>query len=206
MGINRKFLYDEIRNKLFPDGLEQHQVDGTEAILDKWEGKHAGDDDRWLAYILATAFHESAHTMQPVRETLASSDSQAVARLDSAWHGGKLSWVSKPYWQPDAKGLSWFGRGLIQITHKSNYQKLATAIGNPKLATDPDEALKMDVAIDIMFTGMMDGLFTGKKLAQYFDKNSDDWVNARRIVNGLDRADKIASYGRAYYAAISYTI
>ena len=35
MSINRKFLFDEIRGKLFPDGLQQHQVDGVEAILDE---------------------------------------------------------------------------------------------------------------------------------------------------------------------------
>lgn len=206
MSINRKFLYDEIRGKLFPEGLQQHQVEGTEAILDHWEAKYSGNDDRWLAYILATAYHESAHTMQPVRETLAGTDAQAAARLENAWDAGKLSWVSKPYWRPDPKGISWFGRGLVQITHQNNYQKLAKAIGNANLATDPSEALKMDVAIEIMFVGMEQGLFTNKKLADYFDKDDQDWINARRIVNGLDRAEKIGSYGRAFYAAISYTI
>ena len=206
MSINRKFLYDEIRGKLFPDGLQQHQVDGIEAILDEWENKYSGNDDRWLAYILATAYHESAYTMQPVRETLAASDTQASARLENAWDAGKLSWVSKPYWRPDGDGKAWFGRGLVQITFKDNYKKLGTAIGNAKLATDPSEALKMDVAIDIMFVGMEKGLFTGKKLADYFDKNEQDWVNARRIVNGLDRADKIAGHAKAFYAAISYTL
>jgi hypothetical protein len=206
MSINRKFLFDEIRGKLFPDGLQQHQVEGIEAILDRWEAKYSGSDDRWLAYILATAYHESARTMQPVRETLAGTDAQAVARLENAWDDGKLSWVSKPYWRPDSDGLSWFGRGLVQITHQNNYRKLAEATGNANLATDPSEALKMSVAIDIMFVGMEKGLFTGKKLADYFDKDDQDWINARRIINGLDRAEKIGGYGRAFYAAISYTI
>lgn len=206
MSINRKFFFDEIRGKLFPDGLQQHQVEGIEAILDEWEKKYSGNDDRWLAYILATAFHESAHTMQPVRETLAGSDAQASARLENAWDAGKLSWVSKPYWRPDGDGHAWFGRGLVQITFKDNYKKLGAAIGNAKLGTDPSEALKMDVAIDVMFIGMEKGLFTGKKLGDYFDKNEQDWVNARRIVNGLDRAEKIAGYARAFYAAISYTL
>ena len=53
---------------------------------------------------------------------------------------------------------------------------------------------------------MEKGLFTGKKLADYFDKNEQDWINARRIVNGLDRAEKIAGYAKAFYAAISYTM
>jgi hypothetical protein len=205
MTINRKFFFDHIREALFPDGLEQHQVDGIEAILDAWEPAHAGDDDRWLAYILATAYHESAHTMQPVRETLAHSDAQAVARLDNAWHSGKLSYVKQPYWRPDSAGKSWFGRGLVQITFQKNYAALGKAIGEPNLGTDPDLALEMDVALKIMFTGMYDGLFTGKKLKDYFNKSEEDWVEARRIVNGLDRATLIAGYGKTFYAALSYT-
>lgn len=206
MSINRKFFFDEIRGRLFPDGLQKHQVEGVEAILDEWESRHAGDDDRWLAYILATAYHESAYTMQPVRETLAGSDAQAIARLQNAWEDGKLSWVKEPYWKVDAAGNSWFGRGLVQITHEDNYRRLAEAIGNERLATDPAEALKMDVAIDILFVGMEQGLFTKKRLADYFDEDEQDWVNARRIVNGLDRAEKIAGHARAFYAGISYTI
>jgi hypothetical protein len=205
MTINRKFFFDHIREPLFPDGLQQHQVDGIEAILGEWEPAHAADDDRWLAYILATAYHESAHTMQPVRETLASSDAQAVARLDSAWHSGKLSWVSTPYWQPDPSGKSWFGRGLVQITFQKNYAKLGKAIGEPKLGTDPDLALDMGVAIKVMFVGMYQGLFTGRKLSDYFNKAEEDWIEARRIVNGLDRAKPIAGYAKTFYAAISYT-
>ncbi|MDB5524874.1 MAG: putative chitinase [Rhizobium sp.] len=205
MPINRKFLFNEIREKLFPSGLQQHQVDGIDAILNEWESKSAAKDDRWLAYMLATAYHESARTMQPVRETLANTNDQAIARLDNAWNKGKLSWVSKPYWRKDANGDAWFGRGLVQITHKANYTKLATATGHKGLATDPDEALKMDVALDIMFAGMEQGLFAGKKLSDYFNGAVEDWVNARRIINGLDRADDVASYGRSFYAAISYT-
>ena len=48
--------------------------------------------------------------------------------------------------------------------------------------------------------------FTGNKLVDYFKGPKADWVNARRIVNGLDRADAIAGYSRAYYAALSYTV
>ena len=205
MSINREFFFDQIRTGLFPHGLRQEQVDGIDAILNEWEALHASKDDRWLAYMLATALHETAHTMQPVRETLANTDAEAIARLDRAWANGKLPWVSKPYWRRDANGDAWYGRGLVQLTHKANYQALAGAIKHGTLATVPDEALKFGVAMDIMFVGMERGLFTGKKLADYFSKTAADWVNARRIINGLDRADLIAGYGKAFYAAISYT-
>ena len=52
---------------------------------------------------------------------------------------------------------------------------------------------------------MTKGIFTGKKFADYFSPQKEDWVNARRIVNGLDKANSIADYGKRYYAAISYT-
>lgn len=205
MGFNRDFFFDHIREKLYPDGLSSAQLAGHEAVLDAWEKDNARRDDRWLAYILATAYHESAYTMQPVRETLANSDEQAAARLEAAWDAGKLSWVKTPYWRKDADGKYWFGRGLVQITFKANYQTLGDAIG-VDLVANPDLALDLDVAIRVLFYGMLHGSFTGHKLGDYFNKTKHDWVNARRIVNGLDRADRIAGYGKAYYAALSYTV
>jgi putative chitinase len=56
-----------------------------------------------------------------------------------------------------------------------------------------------------MFTGMMDGSFTGKKLSDYFNPTTASWTSARRIINGLDKAQLIASYGSRYYASLSYT-
>jgi hypothetical protein len=69
----------------------------------------------------------------------------------------------------------------------------------------PDLALELDNATNIMFMGMTKGLFTGKSLANYFNQTTDDWVNARKIINGLDKAQAIAMYGHNFYSAISYT-
>jgi hypothetical protein len=66
-------------------------------------------------------------------------------------------------------------------------------------------ALEVGNATKIMFTGMMDGDFTGKKLGNYFNKTTEDWVHARKIINGLDKANLVAGYAKLYYAAISYT-
>jgi hypothetical protein len=52
---------------------------------------------------------------------------------------------------------------------------------------------------------MTRGTFTGKKFSDYFAADADDWINARRIINGKDKANLIAGYGKQYYAAISYT-
>lgn len=63
----------------------------------------------------------------------------------------------------------------------------------------------MRYAIPIMFIGMKEGIFTGKKFADYFSPTKEDWVSARRIINGLDKANTIAGHAKKYYGAISYT-
>ena len=65
--IDRKEFYSQIRATLVKGGLSQPQVDGFEAILDEWE-KRRLTDLRWLAYIMATAWHETAQRMQPIEE------------------------------------------------------------------------------------------------------------------------------------------
>jgi predicted chitinase len=204
MTINRKFFFSQVREHLFGGRMTVPQVGGMTAILDHWENGYAAKDDRWLAYMLATVFHETGRRMQPVRETYADSDEQAISRLDAAFRNGRLPWVSAPYWNKDANGQSWYGRGLVQITHRANYVKLGNAIG-VNLTANPDRTLDMDVSVKIMFVGMEKGLFTAKKLADYFHPEREDWRQARRIINGLDKAELIAGYGRLFYAAISHT-
>jgi hypothetical protein len=169
-------------------------VDGINAILKATEGRKRSH----AAYLLATAWHETARTMQPVRETLAGSDAQAVARLDRAWKAGKLKQVKVPYWRFDDTGRTWLGRGYVQLTHKDNYRKAAALVGVDLLG-NPSLALRADIAARILVEGCEVGLFTGKKLADYLP---GDYVNARKIVNGLDKAFEIARVAEAWEAAL----
>jgi len=148
------------------------------------------------AYVLATAYHETAHTMEPVRETLATTDTQAIARLDRAWDRGQLPWVSKPYWKD-----GWFGRGYVQLTHKANYERAGRELG-ADLVSDPARVMEPQIAADILVRGSLDGWFTGRKLADYITLNASDYVGARRIINGTDRARAIAEHARDYEAAL----
>lgn len=141
-----------------------------------------------LAYILATAYHETAHTMRPVRETLATSDKQAIARLDAAYAKGQLKWVKTPYWRD-----GWFGRGYVQITHKDNYDKMGVT---------KQTALQRDEATRVLLDGMLEGKFTGHRLDKYVTLKKSDFVGARRVVNGSDRAKDIADLAREYDAAL----
>ncbi|SCB60718.1 hypothetical protein GA0061105_112106 [Rhizobium aethiopicum] len=199
--MDRIFFFDAVRQELFKGELTQPQVVGMTAIVDAWEKRFAQADRRWLAYILATAYHETAYTMQPVRETLAESDMRAVEILESAFAAGRLSWVKTPYWRADEDGRCWLGRGLVQLTHKRNYEAMSVLTGID-LVADPDRAMEMEAAVTILIEGMLQGSFTGHKLADHLNETTEDWVNARRIVNGTDRAEKLAGYARAFNAAM----
>jgi hypothetical protein len=153
------------------------------------------------AYVLGTAKHETAGTMKPVRETLAKSDAGAMAALTKAWKSGRLSWVKKDYWSS-----GFFGRGYVQLTYEANYRFAGEQLGIG-LATRPSLALEPDVAAEIIVVGMRDGWFAGDKagrhkLSRYITRDKSDFVAARRIVNGTDRADLVAGYARNYDALL----
>ena len=66
--IDRENFFSAVRDAVFGGNLGQSQVDGLDFILDSWEGDGADKDERWLAYVLATAHHETARKMQPIHE------------------------------------------------------------------------------------------------------------------------------------------
>ncbi|WP_292229345.1 glycoside hydrolase family 19 protein [Brevundimonas sp.] len=184
-------LFAFLRNAPFGGRLTKDQVQGVERLIAAWD-EHGVDDDRQLAYLLATDFRETGGRMQPVRETFATSGAQAIRRLDAAYASGALK-VSKPYWRD-----GWFGRGDVQVTHKQNYHRMSTALGldliaNPGLLLDPEISARSIVV------GMRQGLFApGHDLDRYFNATTEDPEGARRIVNGTDKASLIAGYYRNF--------
>ena len=61
MHFDRDIYFANVREELFFGALTQEQVDGQGIILGLWEGQYTGSpmtDIRWLAYILATVYHE----------------------------------------------------------------------------------------------------------------------------------------------------
>ncbi len=178
--FDRPRFFAAVRTPLFGT-LASSQADGCEAILAEAERRGLADT-RALAYMLATVFWETARTMQPVRE---------IGR-------GR----GKPYGTADPHtSHAYYGRGLVQLTWKANYAALGAVCGLD-LVAQPDLALRLAPATAILFEGMGRGLFTGKKLADYFHPDTADWVGARRIVNGQDRAEAIAGYARRFDAAL----
>lgn len=208
--MNRAAFYAGVRHRtsgIFGTSLSQAQVAGLESILD--EAERRGAPLRHLAYVLATAYHETGGQMQPVKETVYASakdrnpsDDVVISRLEAAWKAGNLGSVKTPYWRKDAEGKSWFGRGLVQITHRANYAKLGLLIG-VDLVKNPAKALELSTAVQILMTGMEVGSFTGKALDDYISDSRADYEGARRIINGTDKAATIANYARAFEKALT---
>lgn len=126
-----------------------------------------------LAYVLATTYHESGHTMKPVREM-----------------GGETYLKSKKYYP-------YVGMGYVQLTWRKNYEFVSKKLGIDFVA-NPRLLLDSKYAVPILVSGMKEGWFTGKKLSDYITLQKSDFVNARRIINGIDKADLIASYATEY--------
>lgn len=179
--MDRSKFFAGARADVFGRRVSQKQVDGTEAILA--EAERRGVPLKHLAYILATAYHETAATMQPIRE---------YGRGKGRAYGKPVGPFSQVY----------YGRGFVQLTWLDNYDKAGRAFG-VDLVKEPDRALEPVLAANIMFTGMAEGWFTTKKLAHYINDQKTDYVGARRIVNGTDRAQKIAGYARSFEAALT---
>jgi len=187
--MRRDVFFNAVRSKPFGGSLSDNQVKGMSAILDEWDRRRVMNDPRWLAYMLATTYHETARTMQPIRE-------KGGASYFKRYEGRKDLGNTSP-----GDGIKFHGRGLIQITGKANYVRASKKLGVDFVA-DPDRVMEPKHAATIMFAGMMEGWFTGKKLGDYFRDGKADWKQARRIINALDKADTIAGYGKAFYVAL----
>ena len=183
--MNRTVFFNEVRRTLFKGKLKQSQVDGINFILDQWN-ETGFTDIRWLAYALATTFHETAFTMQPIRE----------------FGRGR----GKKYGRRDPEtGQVYYGRGFVQLTWRDNFEKASRALGID-FVRNPDLVMQPENAAFIMFQGMADGWFTGHEFADHINAGKRDYYNARRIINGTDKAGTIAGYALKFEAALDKAI
>jgi len=188
--IDREVFFSEVRETLFGGSLTQGQVDGMNATLDVWVILRL-TDLRWLAYILGTTYHEVGKLMLPVREGFKTYDKDARKVV-----------ASREYGKEDAvSGEVYYGRGNVQLTWADNYRTMGSLLGVDLFAA-PDIVLGRWSANFVQAIGMTRGMFTGKKLDDYFNETTEDWVNARRIVNGTDRAETIAGYAKKFHTAL----
>jgi hypothetical protein len=177
MPYDRKHFFDTVRKDLF---------NGMNYLLETWERhfeqNNPNDGTMWLAYALATFYHETAYTMQPIEEY------------------GKGA--GKSYGQPVAPhNVAYYGRGHVQLTWDTNYkngqQYLKDRYGvHANIYPEPHLMLHASTSALVSYDGMIHGWFTGVGLPKYLSKAKgiEDPINARRIVNGTDKASTIANY------------
>ncbi|MVA91628.1 hypothetical protein GOZ80_06280 [Agrobacterium vitis] len=194
--MDRAKFFAAVRISLFSGKLSDPQVKGMDAILDEWVAQGL-TDIRWLAYMLATAYHETAQTMQPITE-------YGGRKYFEKYDTGTLAKQLGNTPAADGDGFFYRGRGYPQLTGAANYRNADKKLGlGGQLIANPDLALQPDIASKIMVLGMTEGWFTGRKLSDYFTPSSSDWVNARKIINRLDRAQDIAGYAKAFNSALA---
>lgn len=178
--LSTAFFYT-VRTQLFHGKLTQSQVDGMTAL-------HAasllctGLIPDQLAYFMATAYHETNQTMQPIREI-------------GQGRGHPYGLPAGPY------QLCYYGRDFVQTTWYANYLKLEQMTGlpltkNPDLLLDPKNSALADIK------AMMAGMYTTRKLSTYVNATMVDFVNARRVINGTDCANAIAVYANIFSGAL----
>jgi hypothetical protein len=172
-------FYSNVRRITGP--LDQQQVDTIEGLLKAAAHWPIG----WLAYGLATAWHEAR--LKPIEE----------------WGKGK----GRPYSKPGKYGQSQHGRGLVQLTWDRNYEWADKECcgGDGSLLKDFNRALEPEIATMILVRGMEQGAFTGKKLADYIGTRGTHkaFVVARRIINGTDKAALIAGLAEQFQDALT---
>lgn len=172
-------------------GLDQEQVDGFNVLLQAMGA--ASWPVAWVAYGLATAWHETNRSMQPVEEAYYLAGK--VKDLD-AWRRDHL-----------IRYYPWHGRGYVQLTWERNYRNADKECGlNGALIEDRSLAMRPDIAAKIMVRGMEHGWFSGKKLADYLPgygpASIEAYTRARPIINAMDKALEIATRAEWFEAAL----
>lgn len=131
-------------------------------------------DRRQLAYILATVRHETAHTYKPIDE-----------------YGGERTRYA-PYW----------GRGYVQLTWLDNYRNYSRLLGK-NLVSRPELVKEPFTAAFILVHGFRTGAFTGMAIGSYISPVRCDYINARRVINSVDKAALIAGYATQWLQELS---
>lgn len=208
--MNREAFFAALRRResgVFGTSLSQRQVDGLERLLDVWFGYYAATGSaEELAYDLGTSYHETAHTMQPIKERGRRS---YFSKYEPGTRLGRVLGNTRP-----GDGYRFRGEGDVQNTGRRNARFSSRRL-NETFGLDVDFEKNPDLRGDpvysahCLFLGNREGWWTGKDIDDYIDgvDESDaedlrEYRNARRIVNGTDKAGTIAGYALAFEKAL----
>ena len=175
--INRKIFFEQYKNMLDPNRkLDAKEVSAIDEFLDYVDANIGKLQMNQWAYFFATVFHETNAAFLPVREAY---------------------WLSEDWRKKNLRYYPYYGRGAVQITWFKNYQYYSKTMG-VDFVNYPDLMLVPKYSFRASLDGFINGIFTGKKISDYVNKDKADYVNARRVINGLDDANLIASYARLF--------
>jgi predicted chitinase len=195
--FDREAFFDACRSGVMGPMLDGDEVSGAGAIIDAMQGAPLA----WCAYALATAWHETAHSMQPRKEI--GGPSYYTRMYDI--RGDRAPLARSMGNTAPGDGAQYCGRGYVQLTWKCNYERAAKETGYP-LVGNPDLAMRRDIAALIMRKGMEEGWFTGKCFRHFLPTKGiamrEQYVQARRIINGADKAALIAQYALGFQSAL----
>jgi hypothetical protein len=183
MKFNKDTFFDKFRpfykQKTGKRTLAEQTVGAVDFLLDQFSNTPAWKDIRQVAYAFATIAHETAWTFMPIMEYRAKAGTKGRANQDRYWLSG------------------FQGRGYVQLTWERNYKKATEKLG-VDFVHNPALALRQDLAFKILTFGMQEGWFTGKKLSDYINAHEKEYKEARRVINGQDKAPLIASYAESF--------
>ena len=197
MTFDPRAFFDLCRRGVMGPTLDDNEVSGAQTVLDAM----AGAPISHCAYALGTAYHETGHTMQPIREF--GGPRYYFRMYDPQGERPALAKANGNTFPGD--GALFAGRGYVQLTWRSNYARFGKLLGYP-LEGNPDLAMRPDIAAQIMRVGMDRGSFTGKAFDHFLPETGqatrEQFVNARRIINGSDKAALIADYAVKFQDAL----
>lgn len=156
-----------------------HDFSTTQGTIEaiRWECQSQGIGlPTQIAYVLATTEWETARTFKPVREAF---------------------WLSEAWRKKNLRYYPYYGRGFVQLTWKNNYQTYSDLL-HVDLVNNPDQAMDPNVALFVIVHGFKVGTFTGRKITDYINNQTTDFLRARRCINGNDQASKIAALAQKY--------
>jgi putative chitinase len=193
--------------------MSKESEDGLTKLIEEINNDAALKDcPDFVAYMLATVWHETwvpkenkrflpVSETHPGPRTAKARDEYFESKYGCETKVGKKLGNTLP-----GDGSTYFGRGYVQITGKANYERISKRLGKGDFLISPNcqgFANCNPFAYEILAVGMREGLFTGKKLADYRKKGGGfDFVGARAIVNGKDKAEVIAAHAEAVYSIL----
>ena len=175
--VNRKVFFDLYRSNLDPNNkIDQKELSAIDLFLTMFEKDFCMFSVNQWAYIFATTFHETASTFLPIKEAY---------------------WLSEDWRKKNLRYYPYYGRGFVQITWKENYSAYSKKL-NVDFVKNPDLIMNQSYSWFVLVDGFKYGVFTGKKMIDYINDKKTDYIGARKIINGTDKASLIAGYAKTF--------